>query len=72
MAPVIPTSVPEGPNFNTRFEGIDFTFQTTEFDMEVIPPDPSGAAGPSLVIAVVSRSIEARNRAGIRLWVALP
>jgi hypothetical protein len=56
--------MPKGPYIDTKFEGIDVGKNNS------IPPDCSGAAGPSSVIAVVNFSIEARNKAGSLLWTA--
>ncbi|MCI0699418.1 T9SS type A sorting domain-containing protein [candidate division KSB1 bacterium] len=61
---------------------VDLTFEGFGFDdnpieninpatgagVRFIPPDPHGAAGHNLVIAVVNSMIEARNKGGYLMW----
>ena len=53
---------------DSSFEGFGFDDNSTENGTRFIPPDPSGAAGKSKVIAVVNTMIEARSKGGHLQW----
>lgn len=51
-----------------RFDGFGFDDNETENGTRFIPPDPSGAAGKSRLIAVVNTMIESRDKKGKLKW----
>ncbi len=68
-SPPSPIMNPFSPVLSLSFDGFDFDDNATENGgFYFIPPDPSGAAGPDRVIAVVNAMIEARTKTGTLLF----
>ncbi|MFC1940684.1 Ig-like domain-containing protein, partial [Chloroflexota bacterium] len=60
----VQSEVPLLPSSSLSFLGFDYEDNLTEIGTYSIPPDPIGAAGTDLLIAVVNCMIEARDKIG--------
>jgi hypothetical protein len=56
---------PLAPPLGTNFNGINFDDDAATTGFYLIPPDPSGAAGPTHVVNVVNSTIEWYTKAGV-------